>query len=105
MLGAKSHGDMTVPAHGHMCLQCVRYPLRGDRPTFESLTVGAKKGRLMVQQSQLLELLLAVNTTSALIPFLQDVPDQAVLGSQLDLTQAFPTAALTFRPSRATAEM
>jgi len=101
MLAAVVFRDEAIPAYRKKVLENGRQVFRRNFAPLRSVAVGPQERRLTVMPVDFMERLLAISAGLALIPIIDQVPDEAVFGIGFDLRQAFLPAILAFRPARA----
>src|SRR5712691_7357182 len=99
MFAAKSLGNMAVPADRPMRAQHFLELLGRDLVPLDGLEVVIDQSGRMIVPVDCSKRSVAIHAVPALIPLIDDGPDQAGLRRFLDLCQTFLAAGFLFRPT------
>jgi len=99
MQAPESLGHVAVPADGAVALKNIHQFLRMDLFPLDRNVIWPQQCGHMIDVMKRADLFVAKHATLPFIPLRNDIPDEAVLGINLDLLQAFLAAVLTFRPA------
>src|SRR5665811_1476949 len=100
MQAAESLGHVAVPAHRLVSGENIGKLFRPKLAPLGGLEIRAQQCRRVIQVTKLADLLVAERAALPFVPLRDDVPDQAVGGTDLNLAQAFLAAILALGPTR-----